>query len=87
MLDTLFLIILLLLATMLNSSVVRGFPVNLPVFSEKTTVQKESDAVEVSIDKDGFIYVGKDKVDLSNIAGAIQTVAVRSGEESLTQSR
>ena len=78
MMDTIFLIILLLLATLLNSSIVRGFPVNLPVFSEKTTVQKESDAVEVSIDKDGFIYVGKDKVDLPNIAGAIQTSAAQS---------
>ena len=78
MMDTIFLIILLLLATLMNSSIVRGFPVNLPVFSEKTTIQKESDSVEVSIDKDGFIYIGKEKVDLSNIAGAIQTATAQS---------
>jgi biopolymer transport protein ExbD len=78
LMDTIFLIILLLLATLMNSSIVRGFPVNLPVFSEKTTIQKESDSVEVSIDKDGFIYIGKEKIDLPNIAGAIQTATTQS---------
>jgi len=83
MMDTIFLIILLLLATLLNSSIVRGFPVNLPVFSEKTAIQKESDSIEVSIDKDGFVYIGKEKVDLSNIAGAIQTATAQSQAEKI----
>jgi len=59
MLDTIFLIILLLLATLMNSSIVRGFPVNLPAFSEETAIQKENNSIEISVDKDGSVYVGK----------------------------
>jgi len=77
MLDTIFLIILLLLATLMNSSIVRGFPVNLPAFSEKTAVQKENDSIEISVDKDGFVYIAKEKVDMSDIAGALQAVTVQ----------
>jgi len=76
MLDTIFLIILLLLATLMNSSIVRGFPVNLPAFSEETAIQKESNSIEISIDKDGFVYVAKEKVELLNIAGAMQNMIV-----------
>ena len=47
MLDTIFLIILLLLATLMNSSIVRGFPVNLPAFAEKTDIQKEDNSIEI----------------------------------------
>ena len=77
MLDTIFLIILLLLATLMNSSIVRGFPVNLPAFSEETAIQKESNSIEISVDKDGSVYVGKEKVELSDIAGAMQTMIVQ----------
>jgi biopolymer transport protein ExbD len=77
MLDTIFLIILLLLATLMNSSIVRGFPVNLPAFSEKTAIQRENDSIEISVDKDGFIYVGKEKTDLPNIAEALRTFTVQ----------
>ncbi|MCG8689112.1 MAG: biopolymer transporter ExbD, partial [Desulfobacterales bacterium] len=62
MLDTIFLIILLLLATLMHSSIVRGFPVNCPGFADSTTLQKENQAMEISVDKDGQIYVGKEVV-------------------------
>lgn len=74
MLDTIFLIILLLLATLMNSSIVRGFPVNLPAFSEETAIQKENNSIEISVDKDGFVYIGKEKVELLDIARAMQTM-------------
>lgn len=77
MLDTIFLIILLLLATLMNSSIVRGFPVNLPAFSEETAIQKESNSIEISIDKDGFVYVAKEKVELLDIAVAMKTMIVQ----------
>lgn len=72
MLDTIFLIILLLLATLMNSSIVRGFPVNLPSFAEPTQIQKHKDPVEITLDKAGNIYVAKTAVSLENIAGQIQ---------------
>jgi len=77
MLDTIFLIILLLLATLMNSSIVRGFPVNLPAFSEKTTIQKENSSIEISVDKDGFIYIGKQKIDMPDITGALQAMTTQ----------
>ena len=73
MLDTIFLIILLLLATLMNSSIVRGFPVNLPAFSEEMVIQKEDNSIEISVDKEGCVYIGKAKVDLSDIAGELRT--------------
>ena len=81
MLDTIFLIILLLLATLMNSSVVRGFPVNLPAFSEETAIQREQKSVEISVDKDGAVYIDKDKVALADIDTALRAVvdAGRSG--------
>ena len=78
MLDTIFLIILLLLATLMNSSIVRGFPVNLPAFSEKTAIQKENDSIEISVDEDGFVYVGKEGTDMQNIADVLRVVTVQS---------
>jgi len=76
MLDTIFLIILLLLATLMNSSIVRGFPVNLPAFSEETTIQKENSSIEISVDKNGSVYIGKEKIDLLDIAAAAKTIIV-----------
>jgi biopolymer transport protein ExbD len=77
MLDTIFLIILLLLATLMNSSIVRGFPVNLPAFSEKTSIQKEDNSIEVSVNEDGFVYVGKERTDLENIAEVLQMATIQ----------
>lgn len=76
MLDTIFLIILLLLATLMNSSIVRGFPVNLPAFAEETAIQKENNSIEVSVDKEGFVYIGKEKVEWLDIATAMQAMIV-----------
>jgi len=67
MLDTIFLIILLLLATLMNSSIVRGFPVNLPAFSENVDVQRDNEAIEVSIAKDGGVYIAKERVPLFDL--------------------
>jgi len=77
MLDTIFLIILLLLATLMNSSIVRGFPVNLPAFSEETAIQKEINSIEISVDKEGFIYIGKQKIDMTDIPGALQVMTTK----------
>ena len=82
MLDTIFLIILLLLATLMNSSIVRGFPVNLPAFSEETTIQKD-DSIEISVDKDGCIYVGKDKLDMADIATVLRTAIAQNHSEKI----
>lgn len=73
MLDTIFLIILLLLATLMHSSVVRGYPVNCPSFAEHAGLQKENQALEVSIDKEGQIYVGKDRVLLADLPNSLKT--------------
>ena len=82
MLDTIFLIILLLLATLMNSSIVRGFPVNLPAFSEETTIQKD-DSIEISVDKDGYIYVGKDKLDMADIATVLRAAIAQNQSEKI----
>ncbi len=73
MLDTIFLIILLLLATLMHSSIVRGYPVNCPSFAESTGLQKENQALEVSIDREGQIYVGKDPVSLDELPSIMKT--------------
>jgi biopolymer transport protein TolR len=79
MLDTIFLIILLLLATLMHSSIVRGFPVNCPAFADRTTVQKEDNAIEVSIDRDGHIYIGKDQLDLAALGPRLQSAGNSQG--------
>jgi len=75
LIDTVFLIILLLLATLMNSSIVRGFPVNLPAFSEETAIQKEDNSIEISVDKDGFVFVGKERTDVQDMAEVLRVVA------------
>ena len=79
MLDTIFLIILLLLATLMHSSIVRGFPVNCPAFADRASIQKENNAIEVSVDRDGQIYVGKDQVDLAAIGPCLQSASNSQG--------
>ena len=74
MLDTIFLIILLLLATLMHSSIVRGFPVNCPAFADRAKIQKESNAIEVSVDREGQVYIGKDPVDLADMGPLLQDV-------------
>ena len=73
MLDTIFLIILLLLATLMKSSIVRGFPVNLPAVSEKTDIHKESNAIEISMKADGLVMIGDKVVSDQQIPAAIQS--------------
>ena len=74
LLDTVFLIILLLLATLINSSVVRGFPVNLPAFSETTDVQKQNDRIEISVDNLGNIYLDKRALSPESFDTALQAL-------------
>lgn len=83
MLDTIFLIILLLLATLMNSSIVRGFPVNLPAFSEKTTIQKENNSIEISVDKEGFVYIDKQKIDMPDIAAALRAMTTQATSQKI----
>jgi biopolymer transport protein ExbD len=78
MLDTIFLIILLLLATLMNSTIVRGFPVNLPAFSEKTSVHKDHEPIEVSIDIDGRLYIGSDPVETDQAAAELKKISTQS---------
>jgi biopolymer transport protein TolR len=75
MLDTIFLIILLLLATLMHSSIVRGFPVNCPGFAEPAAIQKENRALEVSVDRQGTIYVGKVPVEEATLAEHLRAQA------------
>ena len=79
MLDTIFLIILLLLATLMHSSIVRGFPVNCPAFAERASIQKENNAIEVSVDREGQIYIGKDQVDLADMGLLLQSTSSSQG--------
>ncbi len=72
MLDTIFLIILLLLATLINSSIVRGFPVALPTVSDEATNQKEQEAIEISVDQEGQIYIAKEQIAFDQLASAVQ---------------
>jgi len=76
LLDTVFQIILLLLATLINSSIVRGFPVNLPAMASNAEVQKDSEAVEISVDKDGRIYIADRNVSLAEVGPAVQAMMV-----------
>ena len=74
MLDTIFLIILLLLATLMHSSIVRGFPVNCPAFAERSAVQKDNNAVEVSVDEHGQVYIGKTPILIADMALQLERV-------------
>ena len=59
-LDAIFLIILLLLATLMHSSVVRGFGVNVPACSSQGPIQKHDERIEISVDGAGQTYVDKE---------------------------
>jgi len=74
MLDTIFLIILLLLVTLMNSSVIRGFPVNLPAFSEEPPIQKPVDKIEISIDHQGTIYLDKKPLPLLQLNSTLLAI-------------
>jgi biopolymer transport protein ExbD len=56
----------------MHSSIVRGFPVNCPAFADQASVQKENNAIEVSVDKEGQIYIGKVQVDLADMGPLLQ---------------
>jgi len=75
LMDTICQIIFLLLAMLIGTSVVGGFPVNLPAVSTSTDVQEAADAIDIAIDRDGNIHVGKDLVSLAELDGAIQVLA------------
>lgn len=72
MLDTIFLIILLLLSTLMNSSVIQGFPVNLPAVSGQVETHKEIEPIEISINAEGLIAVGKTTVSLETLPNLIR---------------
>ncbi len=61
----------------MHSSIVRGFPVNCPAFADRASVQKENNAIEVSVDKEGQIYVGKDQVDLADMGSRLQSAGLQ----------
>ncbi len=67
MLDTIFLIILLLLATLMNSSVIQGFPVNLPTVAGQAQTQRQIEPVEISVNAQGRIAVGDQTVTLDRL--------------------
>ena len=75
MLDAIFLIILLLLATLMNSSVVRGFAVNLPAFAEQSAIQKQDGRLEISIDREGGIYIDKEPVRFADLPQTLPQLA------------
>ena len=77
MLDTIFLIILLLLATLIHSSIVRGFPVNLPAVCDEAAVQKDNETIEISVDQAGEIYIAKNRVTFDRLATALNHAAVQ----------
>ena len=74
LIDTIFQIILLLLVTLINSSIVRGFPVNLPTTSDNAPVQKDNEPVEVSVTREGHIYVADTTVSLADLGPAVQAM-------------
>lgn len=75
MLDTIFLIILLLLATLMHSTVVGGFPVDVPRLTRAGEVQTEQHPIEVSVDKTGQIYIGTRAIDLTDLGVALTEAA------------
>ena len=74
MLDTIFLIILLLLATLMNTSIVRGFPVSLPAIAEETPIHKQPDRIEISLDSDGRIYLNAKALEPGDLDEALRSV-------------
>lgn len=58
----------------MHSSIVRGFPVNCPAFAERSTVQKDNNAVEVSVDEHGQVYIGKEPIRLADMGPHLQRV-------------
>jgi biopolymer transport protein TolR len=74
LIDTIFQIILLLLVTLINSSIVRGFPVNLPTTSDNAPVQKDNEPVEVSVTREGRIYIADKTVGLAEVGPAVQAM-------------
>ena len=67
----------------MHSSIVRGFPVNCPSFADNADIQKESQALEVSIDKEGHIYVGKDQMSLADLTDILKTATDLSASENV----
>lgn len=59
----------------MHSSIVRGFPVNCPAFAERSTVQKDNSAIEVSVDQHGQVYIGKDQTKLADIGPRLRTAS------------
>ncbi|OHB63284.1 MAG: hypothetical protein A2Y76_09290 [Planctomycetes bacterium RBG_13_60_9] len=78
LMDTICQIIFLLLAMLIGSSVVGGLPVNLPAVSNSAGVQKEDGEIEISIDRDGNIRVGKELVSQTDLERVLQPLAARS---------
>jgi len=75
LMDTICQIIFLLLAMLIGSSVVGSLPVNLPGVSSSTDVQKEDRMIEISLNRDGNIHVGKELVSPADLGRVIQTLA------------
>ncbi|MCU0916575.1 MAG: biopolymer transporter ExbD [Planctomycetes bacterium] len=78
LMDTICQIIFLLLAILLSGSIVGGLPVNLPAAPNSTDIQKDNKALEVSIDKNGDVYVGDEQVSLARLQTVLQTLAAGS---------
>ncbi len=78
MLDTIFLIILLLLSTLINSTIVRGFEVSLPAVNGEMAVQKEQDRIEISVDQTGQVYIGKEIISPNALATTLSDQARQS---------
>ena len=77
LMDTICQIIFLLLAILLSGSIVGGLPVNLPAASNSVDLQKDNKAIEVSIDKNGDVYVGDEQVSLARPRTPRPTCALR----------
>ena len=78
LMDTICQIIFLLLAILLSGSIVGGLPVNLPAASNSVDLQKDNKAIEVSIDKNGDVYVGDNQVPLARLQTVLQALAAGS---------
>ena len=74
LMDTICQIIFLLLAMLIGSSVVGSLPVNLPAVSSSTDVKKEDRVIEISLNRDGSIHVGKELVSPADLGKVIQTL-------------
>ena len=74
LMDTICQIIFLLLAMLIGSSVVGSLPVNLPAVSSSTDIRKENQVIEVSVNRDGNIHIGKELVSLADLGRVIQAL-------------